>query len=110
METSTLYRALTHPQLLGPLLQGESWRPWLAFAAALFGVQPDDERAHGLILRATGRTTLPTAAAREAWVVVGRRGGKSYFTAILAALCAVLKPHTLAPGEVGGVPFLALLG
>ena len=99
METSTLYRALSHPQLLGPLLRGESWRPWLAFAAALFGIPPNDDAARSLILQCTGRTQVPDSPAREAWVVVGRRGGKSFFMAILAALCAVLKPHTLAPGE-----------
>ena len=55
--------------------------------------------------RFTGRTTPPTSPAREAWLVVGRRGGKSRIAALIAVFLACFKSyrHILAPGEKGVV-------
>jgi hypothetical protein len=41
----------------------------------------------------TGRSTLPTAAAREAWLVVGRRGGKSMVAALIAVFLACFRDY-----------------
>jgi hypothetical protein len=59
--------------------------------------------------RFTHRTTPPTTAAREAWLVVGRRGGKSRIAALIAVFLACFKSyrHVLAPGERGVVMVLA---
>ena len=100
---ATAYRALTHPSLCGPLLQGESWRPWLAVLAATFGVVPDTQADRDLILRVTGRTKCPTTAALALWVVAGRRAGKTWMMAILTAIKACLFNQPLAPGERGVV-------
>jgi hypothetical protein len=49
----------------------------------------------------TGRSTAPTAASREFWAVVGRRGGKSLIVALTAVYVATFIDYTpyLAPGE-----------
>lgn len=83
-----------------------SWRPWLAFLSAVFGL-PLSGEARDLVLQCTGRTEVPTAPAREAWAIVGRRGGKSRIAALLAVFLAVFRKYTLAPGERGVVMIVA---
>lgn len=99
----TFYRALTHPELCGPLLKGDSWRPWRAVMAAAFGVVPDDQQDRDLILRVTGRTRFPTVPALALWIVAGRRAGKTWMMAILMAIYGCLTTHKLALGERGVV-------
>lgn len=57
----------------------------------------------------TGRTSLPSTPAREAWPVVGRRGGKSRIAALVAVYLACFHDYgdKLAPGEVGTLPVIA---
>lgn len=57
----------------------------------------------------TGRTTAPTTPAREAWIIAGRRAGKSRVAAAIATYLACFVDHTavLAPGEVGTIMLLA---
>jgi hypothetical protein len=57
----------------------------------------------------TGRSTLPQKAAREAWVVAGRRGGKSLVAALIAVFLACFRDYSssLAPGEVATVMVIA---
>jgi phage terminase large subunit-like protein len=59
--------------------------------------------------RHTGRQASPTAAAREAWLVVGRRGGKSRVAALVAVFLACFRDYrpVLAPGERATVMLLA---
>lgn len=91
-----------------PLMEGDSWLSWLAFLAALFGLQMSDEQ-QGLYRKCTGRSTLPTKASREAWLVVGRRGGKSIVSALVALYLATVRDYLkfLAPGEVATVMVIA---
>lgn len=59
---------------------GVSWAAWRVFLKALFGLElTADELV--VYRRHTARDATPTAPGREAWVVVGRRGGKSRCTA-----------------------------
>jgi hypothetical protein len=57
----------------------------------------------------TGRTVAPTEQAREAWIIAGRRAGKSRVAAAIAVYLACFRDYTavLAPGEVGTVMLLA---
>jgi hypothetical protein len=52
---------------------------------------------------------VPTTAAREAWVIVGRRGGKSRIAALVAVYLACFRDYrgVLAPGEVGTLAVIA---
>jgi len=58
--------------------------------------------------RFTGRTVPPTSPAREAWLPVGRRGGKSRFAALAVFMACFrdYRPH-LKPGEHAIVMVLA---
>jgi hypothetical protein len=57
----------------------------------------------------TGRQNPPEAPAREAWLVVGRRGGKSLISALVAVFLACFRNYNdiLAPGERGTVMIIA---
>ncbi len=105
----TILDAMRDPALFGPWFADRaSWRAWEAFLAALFGL-PMDAAAAALYRRHTGRAALPSAAAREAWLVVGRRGGKSRIAALIAVYLACFRDYgrVLAPGEVGTLPVIA---
>lgn len=88
------------------IFAGPTWDAWRAFLAALFGLPATEAQAE-VIRDCTGRTTLPTEQAREAWMVVGRRGGKSRTAAFLAVFLACFRTYRLAAGERGVVMVLA---
>ena len=57
----------------------------------------------------TGRTLAPTKPAQEAFAIVGRRGGKSYISAVVACYLALFhdwRPY-LSKGETGWVLCIA---
>jgi len=80
------------------VLKGPSWDACRAALSALDGVPLSDDQAT-LFRRHTGRTALPTGPYREAFFVVGRRGGKSRIAALKAVEAAVFRSYRLAPGE-----------
>ena len=61
----------------------ETWASWVVFLKAVFGLEMERTEEE-LFRRFTGRVKPPEKV-QEAWLVVGRRGGKS----LIAALCAV---------------------
>src|SRR5262249_6140021 len=99
----TLLDALDDPALFAPCFPRPAWNAWRGFAAALHGLgMSGAERA--VYAAATGRQTPPTARAREAWVICGRRSGKSRIASAIAAYTAALADTSmLAPGETGVV-------
>ena len=110
MRPITILDALRDPDLFGDEVRDPSWRPWVACAATLFGLAatlPPAEQA--LVARCLGRERLPDQPAREAWLVIGRRGGKSRCAAVVAVFLACLRDYSsiLAPGEHGVVMILA---
>jgi hypothetical protein len=72
----------------------------------MFALPLDDEEIE-LYRQATGRDNPPEDEAREWWVVVNRRGGKSFVMSILAAYAATVREYPLAPGERGVVMLIA---
>jgi hypothetical protein len=80
--------------------KGASWDAWRALLAALFGL-PMTEDQVATFRRFTGRETPPTAPAREAYLVIGRRGGKSLIAALVALWASVFRSYAgiAAPGE-----------
>jgi hypothetical protein len=101
--------AMADPGLFAPWFTPvASWAAWRAFLAALFGLAMTEADA-AFYRTHTGRSMLPTAAAREAWLVVGRRGGKSMVAALIAVFLACFRDYrdVLKPGERGTVMILA---
>ena len=86
----------------------ESWRSWFAFLKALFALDMD-EQERAVFEACTSRRQPPSEPVSEAWLVVGRRGGKSFVTALIAVYLACFRDYTdhLAPGERGHVMVLA---
>ena len=86
----------------------DSYAAWFAFLAALFALPMTDEQL-ALYRKHTGRTDRPTQPSREAWMVIGRRGGKSRFMALTAVYLAVFRNYLpfLAPGERATIAVVA---
>jgi len=104
----TLRKALTHADLLGNVLGGDSWHAWRSILLAAMGESlTADELATFQSL--TGRSEPPTGLCDELWCVVGRRGGKTNAMAGLATYLAGLCDYSdvLAPGERGVVLLIA---
>jgi hypothetical protein len=105
----TILEALSDPQLLGAAFPDAStWTAWRVFQAALFGL-PMSEDDLGLYRSCTGRPTPPTSPSREAWVIVGRRGGKSRIAALIGTYLAAFRDYggILARGERATIPIIA---
>lgn len=100
--------AMHHDELFGPWFRGASWRAWEAYLAALFGLPMSDEQL-ATYKECTGRTTAPTEPFSEAWLVCGRRAGKSRILALIAVYLSCFRRWTdhLAPGERGTVMIIA---
>jgi hypothetical protein len=85
-----------------------TWAPWRAFLSALFGLRMT-ARQRELFRRCTSREEVPAGGFVEAWLAVGRRGGKSIVLALIAVYLAVFRdwrPY-LSPGEVGTIKVIA---
>ncbi len=108
--TYTILDAMADPALFGAWFQPEeNWRAWITFAKSLFAL-PMSEAEAGIYRQHTDRSTLPTSPAREAWLVVGRRGGKSWVAALTAVYLACFRDYRTVltrPGERGVVMVIA---
>src|ERR1051325_10607451 len=82
--------AMTDPRLFGKFFRGDSWRVWRVFLAVLFAL-PMTEEELALYQRFTGRTARPGQSFTEAWVCVGRRGGKSLVAALIVVYLAFFR-------------------
>ena len=105
----TILDALGDRNLLGAAFpDAESWAAWRVFLAAVFGLPMSDQQA-AIYAKHTGRVTPPTAQAREAWAICGRRGGKSRTAATEAVYLGCFRDYRgiLAPGERGTLPIIA---
>jgi len=104
-----LFAALKDQQLLGAVRRDpKKWAKWDVFLHALFGESLlGPERA--IFEKFTGRTQPSKAMHREAYVIVGRRGGKSSVLALVATYLACFVDWTpyLSPGEYGTIMIIA---
>jgi phage terminase large subunit-like protein len=103
-----IIQALNDPKVFGAFFRAGTWDVWRVFLAALFGLPMTDDQL-ATYRRFTGRSTPPTAALHEAWLVIGRRGGKSFVLAVIAVFLACFRDWRpfLGPGEVGTVMIIA---
>lgn len=103
-----ILQIMDNPDLFGRWFSDtETWRPWRTFLKALYGLPM--EAAEANIFRAcTARESPPDSPTTEAWLPVGRRGGKSRIAALVGVYTACfLDWPMLAPGERGVVMILA---
>jgi hypothetical protein len=91
-----------------PGKQQETWAAWFTFLRILFGhtlTEADIE----LFQRCTGRSDIPKGGFREAFLICGRRSGKSRMLAMIAVFIAAFRDWSsyLSPGERGTVMILS---
>ena len=100
-----ILQAIADPNLFAAWFKDlTTWAAWRTFLAALFGLPVENA---GLYAECTGGRPLPTHQAREAHLIVGRRGGKSFICSLVAVYLAAFRTYQLAPGERGIVMLLA---
>lgn len=105
-----ILEAADDPALFRPWFKGkrENWAAWRSCLAALFGLPMEpDQRA--IFTDCTGLADTPADPASEAWLVCGRRSGKTLMSALVAVYLAMMrdwKPY-LAPGERATILILA---
>jgi hypothetical protein len=105
-----LLAACADPNLFAPWFRDPAtWRSWFTFLRALFGLPIDDPEDLATFTRATGRATPPGERASEAWIICGRRSGKSFMMALIAVYlaCFIDWRRFLAPGEHATVMIVA---
>jgi hypothetical protein len=104
-----IIEAATDPELFKSWFRDLStWGTWFCFLRAMFGL-PMTEDDWALFRQCTGREDRPTGGFTEAWLVVGRRGGKSLMLALIAVFlaCFVDWSGHLNRGERGVVLVVA---
>jgi hypothetical protein len=100
MATDTLLAAM---DLCG--LRGDSWAPWRTVAKCL-DAQPLDPTELALFRQCTGRSQPPTEPPAEAWLICGRRAGKSRYAGA-CAVRAASRRYPVAPGEQATIAMAA---
>jgi hypothetical protein len=101
----TILEAIADPLLFQPWFRDrDTWAAWRTFLSSLFALPIEDE---ALYSSCTGGRPLPTRQAREAFLIVGRRGGKSFICALIAVYLACFRSYRFSPGEKGICMLLA---
>jgi hypothetical protein len=100
----TILEAIRDENLFGAWFRDRAtWKSWRTFLGALFALEIEDE---ALYASCTGGRPLPMRQAREGYLIVGRRGGKSFICALIGVFLATFRVYKLAPGERGIVMLL----
>jgi len=105
----SILQAIDDKRLFGSALRDAStWAAWRAFLACLFALSMTDAEA-ALYRQCTGRSDLPLRVFAEAWLVCGRRAGKSYVLALIAVFLAAFRDYRehLRAGERAVVMVIA---
>ena len=101
--------AIESKGLFGPLIKDQAtFTNWRVFLRALFGL-PMDKGQVKAFKEFTDRKKPPTAQVKEAYVIAGRRSGKSFTAALIACYLALFKdwrPY-LTRGEQGFIMCIA---
>ncbi len=100
--------AIADHHLFAPWFKRGDWTAWFAFLSALFAL-PMTPQQLKLYRQCTGRKEPSRSIAEEAWLVIGRRGGKSFMLALIAVFLACFHDYRryLTPGERGTVMVIA---
>jgi hypothetical protein len=105
---TTIISAMEDPNLFGPWFQGESWTRWKVFLKTLFGLALTSADIE-IYQKHTQRESLEDDGYKEAWLIVGRRGGNSLISALTAVYLACFRDWSqyLQRGEFGTICVIA---
>src|SRR5438093_6328522 len=86
----SIIEAIKNPKLFGSLPRFKNlvtWTSWLVVLKAVFGL---GMTAEDLVIfnRHTGRTLPPPDGSKETYLIIGRRGGKSFISALITTFIA----------------------
>src|SRR6266550_1568067 len=106
-----IIEAIQSPKLFGSLPRFkklQTWTAWLVVLKAIFGLaMTGDDLA--VFQRHTGRTSPSTDGFKETYLIIGRRGGKSFISALVTCFIACFIDFTpfITIGETLAVMCLA---
>jgi hypothetical protein len=107
--SATIIEAIDDVELLGHALpEPASWEAWRTVLRVLFGL-PLSDADFARFHEHTGRTATRPGGYNEAWLICGRRSGKSFTMSLIATYLACFRDWEpiLAPGELATVMVLA---
>jgi hypothetical protein len=100
----TIIQAIEDANLFRPLFKNlDTWRAWLCVLRAVFAL-PMEEADRELFTTLTGRETPPTQQVDEAWIIAGRRAGKSRMAALIAVYLSCFKEPFRGHSRISPVP------
>lgn len=85
-----IIEAIKNPKLFGLLPRFrklDTWAAWLVVLKAIFGL-PMTADDLAVFNRHTGRTSPPPSGSKETYLIIGRRGGKSFISALITCFIA----------------------
>ena len=88
--TITIVDAIRSTRLFGCLPRFkslDSWTAWLVVLKAIFGLSTTAEDV-AIFQRHTGRVSPPQNGSKETYLIIGRRGGKSFISALVTCFIA----------------------
>jgi hypothetical protein len=100
--------AIDDPNVFGTHFRADTWGAWRSFLAALFALPMTGEQM-AIFQKCTGRAAPSTTPLQEAWLCIGRRGGKSFVLAVIAVFLACFRDwrQYLGPGERATIMIVA---
>jgi hypothetical protein len=106
---ATILDAIQIPGLWRPWFKDpQTWAAWRGFLKVLFGEELDPGEL-ALFRECTGRQRPDSAGYKEAWLLCGRRSGKSFILALIACYLATFKDwrEYIVPGEAATIMVIA---
>ena len=83
---------------LKPFKHPETWANWMICLKAIFAL-PMDPAELEVFKKFTGREVAPAEPVSEAFLIIGRRGGKSLISALICVFLAVFKNWDIELGQ-----------
>ncbi len=102
-------QAISDPNLFGPWFKTQNtWTNWKVFLKAVFGEKMTNAE-FDIFQEYTDREKAPSSQVDDAWIVVGRRGGKTIQLALIATYLACFRDWRpfLVPGEYATIMVIA---
>jgi hypothetical protein len=85
-----IIEAIKNPKLFGSLPRFkklDTWAAWLVVLKAIFGLSMTDDDLE-IFNRHTGRSAPSAGGSKETYLIIGRRGGKSFISALITCFIA----------------------
>jgi len=105
----TIIEAMHDPNLFRPFFKElASWHMWVVVLKGIFGLSMTNAERR-LFQTLTHRDHPPPQQVEECWLIIGRRGGKSFIVSLIAVYLACFRDYReyLGPGERGVIMIIA---